>query len=322
MNATPRVAVVASTFNRADRVSRLLGALRAQTVDAHDFEVVIVDDASADDTPAVLQAEVERGGLNLVVIRRESGAGPATARDQGWRAAAADLIAFTDDDCEPAPDWLELALAAAAGAPDAFIQGRTEPNPSDADPLGAFTRTIDVRELDPNFHTCNIVYPRRLLERIGGFDTVSFDRSPGGEDSDLAWRAIAAGAEPVFAPEVLVHHAVNELGPIGKLRVAARWTTPMKTYAIHPALRKSVFTHGIFWKPDHFRLTLALLGLALPRLLWPARLILAVPYLRSARARSLEANGDATLAPYFLLHDLIELGAVARAAVRYRTLML
>ena len=100
------------------------------------------------------------------------------------------------------------------------------------------------------------------------------------------------------------------------------WTTPMKTYAIHPALRRSVFTHGVFWKPDHFRLTLALLGLALPSRLWPARLMLAVPYLRSARARSLEANRGATLAPYFLLHDLIELGAVARAAVRYRTLML
>jgi glycosyltransferase involved in cell wall biosynthesis len=320
--SVPRVSVVASTFNRAGRLRRLLDALRSQTIDSDDFEVVIVDDASTDDTPAVLEAEVERGGLNLEVIRRESGAGPATAREHGWRAAAADLIAFTDDDCEPTPDWLERALAAAENAPGAFIQGRTEPNPFDADPVGAFTRTIDIRALDPNFHTCNIVYPRRLLEGIGGFDTVSFDRSPGGEDSDLAWRAIAAGAEPVFAPEVLVHHAVNELGPIGKLRVAARWTTPMKTYARHPALRKSVFTHGIFWKPDHFRLTLALVGLALPRRLWPVRLILAAPYVRSARARSLEVDRGATLAPYFLLHDLIELGAVARAGVRYRTLML
>jgi glycosyltransferase involved in cell wall biosynthesis len=314
--------VVASTFNRRERLAALLRALREQTLDRDEFEVIVVDDGSTDGTPAVLQAELETGHLRLKVLRRELGAGPATARDEGWRASSAPLVAFTDDDCEPVADWLERAIAAAEGSPDGFVQGRTEPNPRERDGLGPYSRTIEVRALDPNFHTCNIVYPRALLERVGGFDTASFDRSPGGEDSDLAWRVIAAGAQPVFAPDVLVYHAVNQLGPGGKLRVAARWTTPMKTYALHPELRRAVFTHGIFWKPEHFRLTLALAGLALPRRWWPARLALAVPYLRNARGRSIAAGRGPLLAPYFLLHDLVELAAVARAALRYRTPML
>lgn len=318
---TPRVCVVVATRNRAARLQRLLDALHSQSLSTELFETVVVDDASTDGTPELLRRYAQERDLRLRTITRSRAEGPATAREEGWRAAGAPVVAFTDDDCEPSPGWLEAGLAAVERNPEGFVQGRTEANPADGASPGPFSRTIEVSSLDPHFHTCNVFYPRRLLERIGGFDTDSFP-APGGEDADLAWRAIAAGAGPAFEEAALVYHAVNELGAIGKLRVAARWTPAMKAYAKHPELRRRVFSHGVFWKREHYWLARALLAAALPRRLTALRLTLALPYLRCLVARGRLHGRPISLAPYLVAHDMVELVTVARGAVRYRTPML
>lgn len=319
-NADAEIAAVIATHDRPQRLQRLLDALVAQTLDPKRFEVIIVDDASGSATEAVLEAFQPR--FHFRVLRRDYAAGPATARDEGWRASSAPLVAFTDDDCEPTPGWLQRATETAAAQPGAFVQGRTEPIPRERPRIGPFTRTIDVRELDPNFHTCNIVYPRAMLERVGGFDVERFSTAPGGEDSDLAWRCTYDGARAHFDRDLLVHHAVNELGPVGSLRVAARWTTPMQTYVLHPELRRQVFTLGVFWKREHQQLTAALAGLAVSHRRPTTATVLAAPYLRSVWGRARTLGGGVKTAPFFVLRDLVETVAVARAAIRYRRPML
>jgi glycosyltransferase involved in cell wall biosynthesis len=317
------VSVVVATRNRAERLRFLLDALEQQTLDRRAWEVVIVDDASDDGVTRKVLAHAEVSGLlDLRIIRLERRSGPATAREAGWRAARGDLVAFTDDDCEPTPSWLEAASAAARLDPGAFVQGRTLPNPREAASGGPFSRTIEVDRPDPHFHTCNIVYPRWLLEAVGGFDTAAFGTEPGGEDSDLAWRAIAAGARPTFSREALVFHAVCDLGPIGKLRVAARWTTPMRAFVIHPGLRRAGFVYGVFWKREHLWLLALIAGVLLPRRLRGLRAALMLPALRSAYGRAISSGSGPHLAPYFLLHDTVETFAVARAGIRYRRVML
>lgn len=320
--ATPRVSVVVATRNRCARLRDLLAALRAQTLPAREFEVVIVDDASTDETRAVLAEEAARGRLDLEIVHSKRSAGPATARDLGWRASNAPLVAFTDDDCVPHRDWLAAALKAAARNPEGIIQGRTEPMPWEADRAGPFSRTISVPAADPSFQTCNIIYPRAVLERVGGFDCAAFGRAPGGEDSDLAWRAIEAGATPVFAADALVYHAVEDLGVIGKLRVAARWTTPMLTFVRHPELRRAQFVKGIFWKGSHYHLARALVGIALPRRLRWLRPWLLGPYVTELRRRMRQEGAGLLVGPYFCVHDAVEMWAVMRAALRYRRPML
>jgi len=178
---------------------------------------------------------------------------------------------------------------------------------------------IEVTELHPAFNTCNIFYSRELLERVGGFDTDAF-QVWGGEDCDLAWRAIDAGGEPVFEPGALVHHAVDHVGPGGMLRVAARWTSAMQAYARHPGLRRG-FTYGVFWKREHYLLTRAVLALV-PRLPWPIRALLAYPYARSLWSRRQVFGGGPALAPFCVAIDLTETMAVTRGGIRYRRLML
>src|SRR3954451_21930647 len=113
-----------ATHNRRERLIAMLDSLRAQTVGRDRFEVIVVDDASSDGTQEELERQVARGDLGLKVIRRDTGGGPAVARNAGWRAASAVLVAFTDDDCVAVPEWLEAGLAAHAADPDAFLQGR------------------------------------------------------------------------------------------------------------------------------------------------------------------------------------------------------
>ncbi len=323
MSAPPDVSVVVATFNRAPLLEPLLAGLRAQTLERDRFEVVIVDDGSSDETAEVLAREVERGDLDLRVIGREQNGGLAVSRQQGWHAARADLLAFTDDDCVPTPGWLAAGLAAAKREPGAIIQGRTDPRASDLERIGPlarpFTRTLDIPRPDPHVQTCNVFYPREVLESVGGLDTEGFARLAG-DDADLAWRAIESGAQVSFADDARVEHAYLVLGPIGKLRYAAGWN--LKVYALHPGLRHAYFVRKYFWKGSHYFLVRALVGALLPRRLLPVRVWLAVPYTVHLRDRGRVEGGGPLLAPYYLLHDLVELWAAVRSSLRYRTPML
>ena len=314
------IAVVVGTHDRPARLAQLLRALAEQERPAD--EVVVVADGSPASTEAVLAAERARGTLPLRTIERPVQGGPATARDDGWRATEAELVAFTDDDCAPTPGWLAAVERAALAEPGALVQGPTLPNPAELAARGPFSHTISVAELDPAFPTCNVAYARSLLERVDGFDVACFGREPGGEDCDLAWRAIEAGARPIFEPDALVWHAVDDLGPVGKLRLAARWTRPMTAYARHRELRRRSFRFGIFWKEVHWLLFRALIALVLPTRWHALRAWLAYPYLRDLWARGKVEGGGPLLAPYFVLHDLVEVTAVARASVRTRVPML
>ncbi len=124
------IAVVVATHDRPARLAQLLRALAEQERPAD--EVVVVADGSPASTEAVLAAERARGTLPLRTISRPVSAGPATARDEGWRASDAALIAFTDDDCAPTPGWLGAMEFAALANPGCFVQGRTAAEPGGA----------------------------------------------------------------------------------------------------------------------------------------------------------------------------------------------
>ncbi|HEV2769247.1 MAG TPA: glycosyltransferase [Solirubrobacteraceae bacterium] len=314
----PAVSVVLATHNRAARLERLLGALRAQTLEPGAFEVVVVDNASHDATGALLDAAAAAGDLDLRVVRRARAGGAARGRDDGWRTARAPLVAFTDDDCEPRPGWLEALLQASERAPGTLLAGRVEPNPAELEALSPFARTLQVDGAGPWYPTANIAYPRALLEQVGGFDR---GYVLGGEDTDLAWRALDAGARAEYVVDAVVDHAVWDLGPWGALRLPLRWSDGVRLLADHPARRREVLLWGLFWKEAHRDLLLGALGLALARRL-PPLLLLGLPWLAGARRRLFLSRGSARHVPWLVAHDAVECFAVARGALRHRVAVL
>src|SRR5947209_6663562 len=131
----PAVSVVVPTRNRVELLPKVLGALERQTF--HSFEVIVVDDASEDETAAVL---AEWQGPNRRAFRLPRPWGSYAARNRGVDEALAMLVAFTDDDCLPEPGWL-AALVEAMGQPDVVgAQGVTLAQPG---PVTPFTHQID-----------------------------------------------------------------------------------------------------------------------------------------------------------------------------------
>ena len=314
---TPSVTVAVSSYRRPHLLRRLLDALEAQTV--LDFEVVVVDDASGDGTAAVL---AEPRPFALTALQQAENGGPAAGRERAWRAGAAPVVAFTDDDCRPTPTWLEEGLAALGDRP-VVVVGRTAPDPEQEHLLVDFSRTLRVD--DARFApTCNVFYRREDLEAVGGFDT-RFTH-PGGEDTDLALRVEAHGSPRVFAPGALVHHEVRASDLRVALRDLLRWVDVPRLYAKHPAARRTTLEHGLFWKPSHppavLLLTAVLLAAARRS---PEPLLLAVPWVRFRTAVWPVARGPRrrwALLPGALAVDLTEVAVMLRGSVKHRTVVL
>jgi GT2 family glycosyltransferase len=321
VNATerdaPEISVVVPTRNRQERLLALLRSLERQSLPPERFEVVVVDDASDDGTAQLLQRFGADSQLRLRFIRRERPGGPSPARNEGWRAARGIVVAFTDDDCEADADWLR-ELVESPGFGEKVQQGMTEPIPRERASASLFTRTITVTRLGPYYETCNVAYPRALLEQLGGFE--EGHPSPGSEDTDLALRAFDRGAGAEFLEGARVFHAVNDYGPLGKLRWALHWSNAMWILKRHPSLRRG-FVLGVFWKPSHALLLLALAGLALAPRFAPA-LLLALPYARQLRGRCSAAGASPAMAPYLAVYDSIETYAAFRGGLWARLLVL
>ena len=282
--AVARVAVVVATRGRPEQLAALRASLDAQTF--RDFSLVVVEDVD--------------------------GRGPAWARNEGWRSSSASLVVFVDDDCVCSPGWLS-ALVAETGERGVVVQGRVEP----AGSMGPWSRSLAVPDgPGPWFQTANILYPRSVLEAVGGFDSDAFPYV--GEDTDLAWRARAEGASFAWAPDAVVRHDVVRQGFPGALRFTFRWSDSVALYRRHPALRRAALTKRVFWKGSHYLLLRALLTLVLPRRLWGLAAWLWLPYALHLVDRWRSEGGGPALAPLVALHDMVEMAAIARGAVKHR----
>jgi glycosyltransferase involved in cell wall biosynthesis len=324
----PRASVVVVTRNRAKRLGNLLRSLTSQTLPASEFEVVVVDDGSSDHTPALLAAARETAPFELQVVRIDDRPGLGAVRNRGWRAGRGGLVCFIDDDCEADPPWL-MSLLEASDGPGTAVQGRTTPIERELYRNGPLSRTKLIETAGPWYQTCNIAYPRPLLERLDGFDesfgvpepSASPYRGPvirTGEDTDLGWRAIEAGARIVYAPEARVRHAVEEIGVRGWLGVARRERSLSPLFRLHPGLRAEVARFGLF-KNDHHAL-IALAGAAvLVGRRHRAALLLCLPYLRLLAARCRAQGVGPQWALWYTLFDSIALASSVRGAVESRS---
>ena len=319
---SPAVSVVVATRDRKQRLAALLESLRAQTLGPDLLEVIVVDDGSSDGTAELLENERHREGLELQVVRRSGGGGPGAARNAGWPLARAQLVAFTDDDCVAEPRWAEAGLEAWGGEALRIVQGATTPIEAERPLMGPLSYSYDVRSLAAEFSTCNMFYPRALLERLGGFDADAFPVN--GEDTDLAWRAQALGAEAVFEPEAHARHAVVRLTPGQFLRRNWSWGHAMLAFARHEELRRVRLHHRFFWNIEHYHLLKLAVGLALPRRVafWPLKAWLARGYLRHRYVRPRASVRSLGLLGWFVLVDSVETVAILRGALRHRTLVL
>ncbi len=294
------------TVDRVALLARCIDGLAAQ--DGVAFEVIVVHDGNPD---VVALLDDRAGDLPLTAlqsVRRP----PAPKRNLGWRAAQSELVAFTDDDCQPQPGWLRAGVAAFADGVD-IVQGSVAPHPDDAANRGTFARTLQVSKHTETYPTANLFYRRRALERAGGFDE-QFGGAAG-EDTDLAWRVLASGGRAVFAPDAAVYHAIHPFGFVDHLRSLPRWADLALVVRRHPGVRRLGHRRW-FWKATHPTAVLAAVGL------------LAAPFDRRALAlvlphlvRRVRANGPVE-GPQLAVVDLAEVAVMVKGSIQHRVLLL
>ena len=207
----PRLSVVVPTLRRPALLRRCLQALLAQRIDAHAFEVIVVDDGREEAVRALvgeLDAQ-QRHTPPLRYLRPSSGRGPAAARNLGWRAARAPVIAFTDDDTLPDADWLTAGERALLRNPRwAGLCGRVEvPRPEGASARPSDHELMTRGLASAEFVTANAFVRRAALERVGGFDE-RFTRA-WREDSDLQFRLLRDAGPVGRSDEARVVHPVR-----------------------------------------------------------------------------------------------------------------
>jgi GT2 family glycosyltransferase len=300
--------VIPTTGRRPERLAGALAALAAQDLPRADLEVILGCDPGVDVPPTP-------DGLAVRVVEAPAPASAAAKRNLAWPAARAPLVAFTDDDCRPAPEWAAALIAAAERAPGAFVQGRTEPDPAELRQLWGLAHTQAIQRDSPWHETCNIAYPRALLERLGGFDE-SYGQL-GGEDTDLGWRAFGSGAGKLYEERALVWHAVDRRSFRRAIREAFRTRDQPQVLARFPHLRRELVLH-VFYRQGHGRLLLALAGMLTRRRL--VAVLAAIPYiklhLRHYRLSPLSVMRATTHLPVRALADAVEIAVVAWRGIR------
>lgn len=326
----PVVSVVVATYQRRASVAATVDALRAQDLD-RPWELVLVDNGSTDGT-SDLVAELAAADARVRPLRLDVNAGPGPARNAGWRAARAPVVAFTDDDCLPAPGWLRELLAAVEGGAD-VVMGRTVADPDALAAGGPFSHFVRVEAPMPWFPTCNMAYRRELLDRLDGFDE-SFTRRLGasfGDDTDLGWRALEAGATARFAPDAVVEHEVTPSSWRSWVRARTRRAGVPAVVAAHPGLRAQL-PRTWCYERSHPRAVLAAAGLlaAAARPSRPSRWLAAGaalgPYwafrTRGLGRRAVPGMDRPSAVAGHLAADLLEVAIVTRHALRERILLL
>ena len=205
MKQKPFFTIVIPTYRRFDQLGACLRSISCMDYPRDDFEVVIVDDGSPAPPESIVESYKSQLNVRLIV---QPHAGPATARNRGVSEASGAFIAFTDDDCMPAPDWLAKLGSRLDADPGCIVAGNTVNTLTDnpystasqmlIDYLNAYYNKERARFLTSN----NMALAKDVFIKIGGFDT-SFPLAAA-EDREFCDRCVHNGLRTVFASEAVV----------------------------------------------------------------------------------------------------------------------
>lgn len=216
--------VALCTHNHADRLLRTLADLPGLRQPRAAWELLIIDNASRDNTPQLLASNPWPVGWTVRVVREEK-LGLSNARNRAIREARGEYIIFIDDDETTDPDWLcAFERLIGAHAPDAF-GGRIEVLFEDLRPawlsdellgfLGQLNRYQTIAPLtDPgtSFFGGNFGFRKSVCEHVGAFDADLGRKgsdNTGGEEVDFYRRLLAAGYKVWWTPEAVIHHRIQ-----------------------------------------------------------------------------------------------------------------
>jgi cellulose synthase/poly-beta-1,6-N-acetylglucosamine synthase-like glycosyltransferase len=199
----PRFSIIVPAYNSEKTLSACFESLADQSVSEANYEIIVVDDGSTDDTSKITKR------FNVKYIF-QTNQGPAAARNKGADAAAGQIILFTDADCVPGHNWIREMVSPFSDREVVGVKGTyktiqkglvakfAQAEFEDRYDLLQKSSTIDMID------TYSAAFRKDVFLNIGGFDQ-SFPVA-NNEDTDLSYRLAAAGYKLVFNPAAFVYH--------------------------------------------------------------------------------------------------------------------
>ena len=210
MNKSPLVSIVIPTYNRPLQLTKCLTALTASTYPKNRFEVIVIDDGSPDSLEDTVSMFRELLEIKLIV---QQNAGPAYARNKGVEQALGRFIAFTDDDCETSPEWLQNMVNRLTEEPECLYGGWTvnhlENNICATASQSLISYIYEYYNADKKnatfFTSNNLAMSKKMFKKMGGFDTKYMLSA--GEDRDFCDRWHQNGYKMALIKDAVVYHS-------------------------------------------------------------------------------------------------------------------
>ena len=250
----PFVSVVVPTRNRADLLADCLASLLSQDYLADQFEIIIVDDGSTDDTPALVRS-LQQSSTGRTHYQAQSHQGVNAARNRGIRAARGALICFVDDDVDIPLGWLKALVAAAfrhpqAGCLGGMIRVRFEGRPPRSCPkeLERSEGELDYGSSEKPVHQVyggNLMLRRWAIDRIGPFRT-----GMSGPCDEIEWqrRLRRDGIEIVYVPSAWLWHRRTEADLRRRLLVTKKFWQGVKYASYMHILGEHLSVAEALWR--------------------------------------------------------------------------
>lgn len=240
-----KASIIIPAYNAEKTIGNCLKALQNQSFPRKEFEVIVVDDGSTDETAAI--ASSFRG----TIVLRQKNAGPAVARNAGAKKASGEILVFTDSDCLPEKNWLEEMLRPFKDSQIVGVQGAYKTRQKNW--VARFVQfeieeryeRMKKREFIDFIGSYSAAYRRDAFLKVHGFDEKF--RIASGEDPDLSFRIAKAGGKMVFNPKAVLFHSHPEsIGKYWKTKFyRAYWR--VRLYEKNPQkMKKDSYTPGGF----------------------------------------------------------------------------
>jgi cellulose synthase/poly-beta-1,6-N-acetylglucosamine synthase-like glycosyltransferase len=209
----PYVSVIVPIYNGEADLPELIRCLQAQTYPSDRVEYLLVDNGSCDRTATLLQTAVKEAaslGITLQYLQEDRIQSSYAARNTGIRAAKGEIIAFTDADCRPQPDWLDALIPPFSDSTIGVVVGEIVALPGKtllehhAERQKVLSQQHTLKHpFYPYGQTANLAARRRVLEQVGLFRPYLTT----GGDADLCWRIQQQSDWTLhFAPKAIVQH--------------------------------------------------------------------------------------------------------------------
>jgi glycosyltransferase involved in cell wall biosynthesis len=199
-----RYSVIIPAYNAGDTLAACLGSLAQQTLAPDQYEIIVVDDGSEDNTGRIAQS------VPAVRRIRQTKQGPAAARNRGVVEARGEMVLFIDADCQAMPDWIEQMAKPLAQPEIVAVKGAyrcRQPELVARVVQLEYELKYERMEREPFIDfidTYSAAFRKNVFLETGGYDTRFTQASV--EDQEFSFRLARRGCKMIFNPEAKVWH--------------------------------------------------------------------------------------------------------------------